>query len=314
MRNAFAKLVTQIARIDRRVVLLTGDIGNKLFDDFRAAFPSRFYNCGIAEANMVSMAAGMAMCGLRPVVYTIAPFVTARCLEQIRVDLCYHEQPVILVGVGSGLCYAELGATHQACEDIAMLRSLPGMSVVCPADCPELAALLPQAFQRSLPCYFRLGKKGEESIHLSATTIDWNRAIVLREGADVALVGAGVVMPVVLDAAAMLSARGLRVAVLSVPVVKPLDTQTLDLYLHKCRVVVTVEEHSMIGGLGSAVAEWVVDRGGVPSRILRMGVPDRYIHTVVNQEEMRRSSGLDPLSICDRVWEYWSESIGVNAA
>ena len=127
MRNAFARELTRLAAADERIVLLMGDIGNRLFDDFKSRFPERFFNCGVAEANMMSMAAGMALCGLRPVVYTIVPFVTTRCLEQIRVDVCYHHAPVVIVGVGGGLSYASLGATHQACEDIALLRVLPGM-------------------------------------------------------------------------------------------------------------------------------------------------------------------------------------------
>ncbi len=127
MRNAFARELTRLAAEDERVVLLMGDIGNRLFDDFKARFPERFFNCGVAEANMMSTAAGMALCGLRPVVYTIVPFVTTRCLEQIRVDVCYHHAPVVIVGVGGGLSYASLGATHHACEDIALLRVLPGM-------------------------------------------------------------------------------------------------------------------------------------------------------------------------------------------
>jgi transketolase len=126
MRNAFAEEITKIGAADDRVVLLSGDIGNRLFDDFKDRAPDRFFNCGVAEANMMSVAAGMALSGLRPVVYTITPFVTTRCLEQIRDDVCYHKAPVTIVGVGSGLGYASLGATHQSLEDIAFLRRLPG--------------------------------------------------------------------------------------------------------------------------------------------------------------------------------------------
>src|SRR5262245_37500104 len=161
MRNAFAAEVTALAGQDERVVLLMGDIGNRLFNDFRDRHPERFFNCGIAEANMTGMAAGMAACGLRPVTYTIAPFVTTRCLEQVRVDVCYHRLPVTIVGVGAGLSYASLGATHQACEDIAFLRALPGMTVVCPADPLEVRLALRAALRHPGPVYLRLGKKGE---------------------------------------------------------------------------------------------------------------------------------------------------------
>lgn len=138
MRNAFAAEVTEIANANENVVLLSGDIGNKLFDRYKEVAPDRFFNCGIAEANMIGTAAGMAMCGLKPIVYTIVPFITTRCLEQIKIDLCYHNAPVVVVGVGGGLSYAGLGATHHSFEDIAILRVLPRMKVVCPGDPVEV--------------------------------------------------------------------------------------------------------------------------------------------------------------------------------
>ena len=142
--------------------MLSGDIGNRMFNTFKDRHPDRFYNCGVAEANMMSMAAGMAMCGLRPVLYTIVPFLTTRCLEQIRVDACYHHQPLTIVGVGGGLCYASLGATHHSCEDIGFLRLLPGMSVICPGDPQEVSGLR-AAIAHNGPVYIRLGKKANPS-------------------------------------------------------------------------------------------------------------------------------------------------------
>ena len=132
MRNAFAKALTRLAEKDERIVLLSGDIGNRLFDEYKGRFPDRFYNCGVAEANMTGLAGGMALSGMRPITYTIAPFATVRCLEQIRLDVCYPNLPVVIVGVGAGLAYAGLGATHHACEDIGLMRMLPNMTVVCP--------------------------------------------------------------------------------------------------------------------------------------------------------------------------------------
>jgi transketolase len=165
MRNAFVRAIEQVAARDGRVVVLSGDIGNRMFDRFKAACPDRFYNCGVAEAGMVSLAAGMASCGLRPFCYTIAPFMVYRALEQIRVDLCYHRQPVVIAGVGAGLCYAELGATHQSCEDLATMRSLPHMSVVCPGDPVEVELAVHAAIGCDGPTYLRLGKKGEPTVH-----------------------------------------------------------------------------------------------------------------------------------------------------
>ncbi len=165
MRNAFAKKITELAKQDERVVLLSGDIGNRLFDDFKAKFPSRFYNCGVAEANMMGIAAGLAMSGLRPVCYTITPFITYRCMEQIRVDVCYHHAPVVIVGTGSGLSYASLGATHHSCEEMGMLRLLPGLTVLAPADEVEVRGALEAALKSDNPAYIRIGKKGEPVVH-----------------------------------------------------------------------------------------------------------------------------------------------------
>src|SRR2546430_5284860 len=161
MRNAFATEITSLASEDERLVLLSGDIGNKLFDGYKEKFPERFFNCGVAEANMMGMAAGMALSGMRPITYTITPFTTTRCFEQIRVDVCYHNVPVIIVGVGGGLSYASLGATHHSCEDIALLRMLPNMTVICPGDAIEVRGALRAALRHDGPVYIRLGKKGE---------------------------------------------------------------------------------------------------------------------------------------------------------
>ena len=158
MRNAFAQEITALAAEDKRIVLLSGDIGNRLFDPYKKQFPDRFYNCGVAEANMTSVAAGMALSGLRPVTYTIAAFNTVRCLEQIRVDVCYQGLPVVIVGVGGGLSYAALNATHHALEDVAFLRILPNMTVICPGDAWEVRAAVRAAIKHNGPVYVRLGK------------------------------------------------------------------------------------------------------------------------------------------------------------
>ena len=199
MRNAFAAELLELADNDERIVFLSGDIGNRLFDSFKEHFPDRFYNCGVAEQNMIGMAAGLAMCGLRPICYTIASFATVRCLEQIRVDVCYHNVPVVIVGVGAGLGYAELGATHHACEDIAMMRSLPGMSVVCPGDPLEVRSALAAAVKHAGPVYLRLGKKGEPIVHESRPNVAIGGSIVVRKGWNVAILVTGTLLPTALD-------------------------------------------------------------------------------------------------------------------
>lgn len=302
MRNVFADEMLRLGTADPRVVLLSGDIGNRLFDRFRDACPGRFVNCGIAEANMMGVAAGMALSGMRPVVYTIAPFTTTRCLEQIRVDACYNHAPVVIVGTGAGLSYAELGATHHSCEDIAVLRALPGMTVFCPCDPVELRAGLRAAMAHDGPVYVRLGKKGEPAIHSEPLTFRLGRANTVRDGADVCLIATGTLMPEVLRAADLLAAAGIAARVESFHTVKPLDRARLDEIFSTYAVVGTVEEHSRIGGLYGAVAEWLADRAlPAPPRLLGFAVDDVFLHEVGSQAYARGRFGLTAEAIADRM-------------
>ncbi len=300
MRNAFAEEMTALAKEQSRLVLLSGDIGNKLFDNFKAVATNRFYNCGVAEANMIGVAAGLALSGLRPVVYTITPFTTTRCYEQIRVDVCYHEAPVIIVGTGSGLSYADLGPTHHSLEDLAILRALPGMRVLAPCDRTELRLALRAALAEACPTYIRIGKKGEPDIHTAPPAFALGRAIVVRPGSDVVLIVAGTIMPVVLVAAERLAARGISAEVASYHTVKPLDGDYLAAATRRFKLIATVEEHGLIGGLGSAVAEWRAD-AGAPGRLLRFGTPDEFMHEVGDQDYARSKYGLDAEVIATRV-------------
>lgn len=300
MRNAFADEMTELAKQDSRVVLLSGDIGNKLFDKFKAVDERRFYNCGVAEANMMGVAAGMALSGFRPVVYTITPFTTTRCFEQIRVDACYHKAPVVIVGTGSGLSYAELGPTHHSLEDMAILRTLPGMRVMAPCDTAELRLALRAAMNEDGPVYIRIGKKGEPAIHPQAPELRIGKAIVVRKGGDVALLGAGTIMPEVLKAAVLLQAQGISVEVVSFHTIKPLDHAYLAAASARVRLIATVEEHGLIGGLGSAVAEWrAVANSATP--LVCFGTPDEFMHEVGTQEYARRKFGLTPENIATRI-------------
>lgn len=301
MRNSFADEITRLAERDERVVLLSGDIGNKLFDGFKAKAPDRFFNCGVAEANMMGMAAGLAMSGLRPVVYTIAPFTTTRVMEQIRVDVCYHDVPVVIVGVGSGLGYASLGATHHSCEDMAMLRSLPGMSVLAPADPLEVRGALRAALSHDGPSYLRIGKKGEPNVHREVPKIEIGRSLVVRDGVDVCLLAVGVMLPVALEAAEALAQRGISARVVSVVSVKPLDKGVLKDALTRFPVVATIEEHSLIGGFGGAVAEWSVDNGPFAARLLRMGTADAFPHEAGETDHAREANGLSVAHIVERI-------------
>lgn len=302
MRNAFADELTKLGNEDPRVVMLTGDIGNRLFDRFRATHAERFFNCGVAEANMMGVAAGMAMSGLRPIVYTITPFVTTRCLEQIRVDVCYHEAPVTIVAVGAGLSYAGLGPTHHSCEDISFLRSIPNMVVICPGDAWEVRAALRAALGQDRPVYIRMGKKGEPLVHANIPA-DFiiGRAITIEDGKDVCLLSTGNMLPETIAAAHLLREKGVSVRAVSFHTVKPLDDSCLEEAFTDFRLVATVEEHSLIGGLGAGVAEWVIDNAIRPRQFLRFGTKDAFFKLSGEQKFVREQLGLTGRQIAGRI-------------
>jgi transketolase len=305
MRNAFAEELTRLADQYESLVLLSGDIGNRLFDGFKAAHPDRFINCGVAESNMISMAAGMALCGLRPVTYTIASFTTSRCFEQIRVDVCYHHVPVTIVGVGAGMSYAANGGTHHCCEDIATLRALPGMTVVCPADALEVRLALRAALEYPGPLYLRLGKKGEPAVHRATPDFAIGKGVVMREGADICFISTGTMVAGALEAAEGLAAQGISVHVIHLHTIKPLDTDLLHQVFHTFPLVVTIEEHSRIGGLGGGVAEWLADQPPMPTRLYRIGTGDTFMHEAGEQEFAREYFGLTPEAIVRKVLPWY---------
>ena len=302
MRNVFSEEITSIAQKDKRVVLFSGDIGNRLFDNYKRLMSDRFYNCGVAEANMISAAAGLALCGLHPVTYTITPFITASCYEQIKVDVCYHELPVVIVGTGSGLSYAELGATHHACDDISLMRGLPNMSVVCPADIYEVKQALRAAMKNDGPVYIRLGKKGEPKVHENEPDFVIGKGIVLSSGNDVCLIGTGTVLPLVKEAAEKLAKAGISTQVISYHTIKPLDNELLKDVFSKFKVIVAVEEHNIIGGLSSSLSEWLMDQEQFPptTKFVRIGIADQFYYKTGKQKQARNYFGLTAENISTR--------------
>ena len=302
MRNAFADELTKLGDKDPRIVMLSGDIGNRLFDKFKAKHPSRFFNCGVAEANMMGVAAGMAMNGLRPVAYTITPFVTTRCLEQIRTDVCYHEAPVTIVAVGAGLSYSGLGPTHHSCEDISFLRSIPNMVVICPGDAFEVRAALRAAMQQDHPVYIRMGKKGEPVVHAgSIENFQIGKAITVSDGRDVCLLSTGNMLPEAIEAARKLGGQGFSAQVVSFHTVKPLDQAYLKDAFGRFKLVATIEEHSLIGGFGSAVSEWLTDTRTGNQNFMRFGTPDAFFKQSGEQEYAREALGLTGHQIAEKI-------------
>lgn len=301
MRNVFANAVTELGDVYPELVMLVGDIGNRLFDKFKEKHPSRFYNCGVAEANMTGVASGLAASGLRPVTYTITPFNTVRCLEQIRLDICYPDLPVIVVGTGAGLSYAGLGATHHSMEDIAILRALPNMHVVCPADPVEVRLAVKNALELGRPTYIRLGKKGEPVIHETEPDFKIGRGITLRDGSDVAILGVGNMVSVALQCAEQLQSAGVSVQVVSFHTIKPLDESLLATVFSEQKLVVVLEEHGLIGGAGSAVLEWGSAKRVDLSKLICIGGPNRFLIACGNQKEARTMLGLAPEQISQQI-------------
>lgn len=300
MRTALIDELTQAAEADPRVVLVVNDVGFSVVEPFRDRFPERFVNAGVAEANMIGFAAGLALTGHRVFVYAIAPFTTFRCLEQIRLDLCRPRLPVTLVGLGGGFTYGGLGTTHHSTEDIAIMRALPGMRVMSPCDAGETRALVPHLGRGDGPVYLRLEKAGQPNVHTSPPAVGLGQSVRVREGRDVTLVAVGTMVQECLAAADRLGERGIDAGVISAISVKPLDPTLLDEL--SVRPVVTIEEHSLIGGLGAALAEAAVDRGA-PGPRLRIGVPDTYTEVAGDQPYLRSLWGLERDAIADRVSE-----------
>jgi len=300
VRNAFVRALTEAAARDPRVVFLTADLGYRLFDDFARRFPGRFLNAGVAEANMVGVASGLALEGKRPVVYSIAPFVTLRCYEQVRNDVCYNGAPVLLVGVGGGWSYGPNGPTHHGLEDVAAMRALPRMTVVCPGDPYETEAAVHVLFAHEGPAYLRLGRAGEPAVHPGPIQLRLDDVLVLREGHDVVLLSTGNMLATAVATADVLAGVGIGARVVSVPTVKPLPVAALAPLLRRVRAVATLEEHSLVGGFGTAVAEYLAERGS-PLRFRRFAAPDAFAAVCGAQDWYRAEHGLTAAQIAAAV-------------
>ena len=295
MRNTFASIVNELALKDESIVLLSGDIGNKMFDKLKKNCPKQFLNCGIAEANMMSVAAGMALCNLRPIVYTITPFTTIRCLEQIKVGVSYHKAPVIIVGTGSGLSYSELGPTHHSLDDIAILKSIPDINILAPSDNLELANYLKEAVKNPLPTYIRIGKKGEPNLNKTSNKITIGKANLLKKGKDVIILGIGPIVNEALKASEFLSNYGLDVAVASMGSVRPLDYEFLKgIKNKKFKKWISLEEHYLNGGIGYSIMEWIFANNFFKEiELIRLGLPNEFINELGTQNYLRNKFKID---------------------
>jgi transketolase len=302
MRDHFIKKLCEIAEKDPRIMLITGDLGFGVFDEYRRRFPRQFINAGVAEQNMTGLATGLAMEGRIVFTYSIANFPTLRCLEQIRNDACYHEANVKIVAVGGGFSYGALGISHHATEDLAIMRSLPDIIVMSPCGYWETKEATVAAANTPGTCYLRLDKSaGDDAPRTKGGSFRVGKARVLRDGRDCAIIVTGGILEEVWRAAELLEAKGVSVRIVSVHTLKPFDEKTI---LQTCREtgrIITVEEHTIYGGLGSAVAETLLDYGVHPVAFLRIGLEAGFSSIVGSQQYLRKRYGLDADSISTRI-------------
>jgi len=291
VRTAFLQTLLELAREDERIVLLTGDLGFSVLEPFMEQLPKQFVNAGVAEQNMTGLAVGLALSGKIALTYSIANFPTLRCLEQIRNDVCYHEANVKIVAVGGGFAYGALGASHHATEELGVMRIMPGLTVVAPADPIEARAATRAIVAHPGPCYIRLGKAGEPEVHAGPIDFQLGRAIRVRDGRDLTLISTGGMLKTAVGVARRLKEKGVGARVLSMHTLKPLDEEAVLAAARETGAVVTLEQHSVIGGLGSAVAE-VLAEAPVKVPFQRIGLPSAFAPRVGSQAYLEEQHGL----------------------
>lgn len=298
MRTAFIEELSELASADPRILLITGDLGFGVFEEFARRYPRQFLNAGVAEQNMTGLATGLALEGRIVFTYSIGNFPTLRCLEQIRNDASYHDANVKVVCIGGGFSYGALGISHHATEDIAILRSLPGLTVVSPGDEWEARQATRALVSTPGTCYLRLDKSKAPPTHGPHDTFTIGVARRVREGADLTIAATGGILEVALEAAEGLAMHhGVQTRVLSVHTAKPLDTAALAAACHETGALITLEEHTVEGGLGGAVAECLLELGVVPRAFRRIGLRAGFSSAVGSQGYLRARYGLDRTSV-----------------
>lgn len=299
MRDTFISALLEHARVDPRIMLITGDLGFGVFDQYRRELPQQFLNAGVAEQNMTGLAAGLALEGRTVFTYSIGNFPTLRCLEQIRNDVAYHGANVKIVAIGGGFSYGALGMSHHATEDVAIMRALPGIRVYAPCDELETRRLMDCLVANPGPCYLRLDKSkvsGSENCRFDPASLR-----CLKEGADLAIVGYGGILAEALDSAAALAAHGIDCAVYSAHTLKPFDAEGLAAIVRRIPALVTLEEHVSTGGLGGTAAEVLVRHRILPERFLSLSLPDAFSSVVGSQEYLRERLEVDAGSITRQI-------------
>ena len=300
MRKTFIKTLVDLASKDERIFLITPDIGYSVLEEFHQHFPERFLNVGVAEQNAVSVAAGMALCGLIPYVYTINPFVCMRPFEQIRVDVAYMNLNVRIVGVGAGFSYGAAGATHHSIEDIAIMRSIPNMTIVCPGDPWEVEQSVKQSVDYKGPIFFRLGKQGEPVINNPKSKFRIGKGIFLRKEKDMHLITTSNTLEMANNICNILKEKKIKASLISMHTIKPFDKKLIEDLLKTKKPIFTIEEHNKMGGLGSAVAEQVAESNFNPV-FKRFGLDDKFSHYVGSHNFIRAKYGLTEKNVVKEI-------------
>lgn len=290
MRTTFVNTLLKLAKKDKRIILITGDLGFSVFEQYIEELPRQYLNAGVAEQNMTGVAAGMAMEGKIPFIYSIVPFVTMRNFEQVRDDICYQNLNVKIVGVGSGFSYGQFGHTHFGLEDVGILRTIPGITIFSPGDPIETELVTAEALKIKGPVYIRLGKSGDPVVYKTRPQLETGKGIMVKSGREIALLAHGTMLPIALEVANQLRNK-YSVEVVSMPTIKPLDEKLVIKLAKQMRGVFTLEEHTIIGGLGSAVSEIIAEQG-ISTKFKRIGTHDSFNKVSGDQNYMRRANGL----------------------
>ena len=297
MRNFFIRRLSKLAEDNQRIMLVTGDLGFKVFDEFRIRFPRQFINAGVAEQNMTGLATGLALEGRIVFTYSIGNFPIFRCFEQIRNDACYHEANVKVVSIGGGFSYGALGISHHATEDLAVMRSLPNMTVVSPCDQWEAGEATEALVNIDGPCFLRLDKSSGRPSHEANERFQLGKVRTVRKGSDITVVVTGSILEEIQEAADRMSKDGIEARILSVHTIKPFDSETIIRAALETGGIITVEEHTIHGGLGGVVAETLLDAGVMPRVFKRMGLREGFSSIVGSQHYLRVRYGLDANAI-----------------
>ncbi len=303
MRKACMNEIYALAKKDKRVLFFGSDLGSGTLSEFKREMPERFFMEGIAEANIIGVMSGLAMNGKVPYLNAIAVFLTRRCYEQVLLDAGMQNLKIRLIGSGGGLVYAPLGPTHIAFDDIALMRAVPNMTVVAPCDAEEMKRLMPRTLQYDGPIYIRLAKGGDPVVSSPEKPFVIGKAIPMREGKDALIVTTGIMLKSALDASYALKEKGIGAAVLHMHTIKPIDAETLLKKASGAKAVVTVEEHSAVGGLGCAVAELILEAGLGSKKFKKLAIPDTYPNLYGSQELLLEHYGLKGAGITRAVME-----------